>query len=94
MTPADPGRNRDWFRKRLYEAAPAESALLAGLLQMHDYLDESHSVSQNMEGTALGDHWHGIMHRREPDYSNAKYWYRRLGKSAAVSGIGAAPTES
>ncbi len=81
LAPAEPLPERDWLRKRLYEAAPAGSALLAGLLQVHDYLDESHSVSQNMEDTALGDHWHGIMHRREPDYSNAKYWYRRIGQS-------------
>ncbi|TWU07150.1 hypothetical protein CA54_55550 [Symmachiella macrocystis] len=81
LAPAEPLPDRDWLRKRLYEVAPAGSALLAGLLQVHDYLDESHSVSQNMEDTALGDHWHGIMHRREPDYSNAKYWYRRIGQS-------------
>ncbi|QDU45458.1 hypothetical protein Mal52_39520 [Symmachiella dynata] len=81
LAPEEPLPDRDWLHKRLCEAAPAGSALLAGLLQVHDYLDESHSVSQNMEDTALGDHWHGIMHRREPDYSNAKYWYRRIGQS-------------
>lgn len=41
-------------------------------------LDRSHSVSQN-DPSAEGSFWHGIMHRREGDFSNAKYWFRRVG---------------
>lgn len=58
-------------------------AVRAGLLQMHDRLDESHEVSQSIEGEgrrAAGDYWHAIMHRREPDYDNAQYWFRRVGR--------------
>lgn len=44
----------------------------------HDYTDISHTISQKIE-TATGSYWHGIMHRREPDYTNSKYWFRRVG---------------
>ena len=51
----------------------------AGLWLLHDELDESHRISQEIE-TATGSFWHAIMHRREPDYDNAKYWFRRVGQ--------------
>jgi hypothetical protein len=57
----------------------AARACLAGLWLYFDYLDESHSVSQEIE-TPEGSFWHAIMHRREPDPSNSKYWWRRVGK--------------
>ena len=42
-------------------------------------LDESHTISQDIS-SATGSFLHGIMHRQEPDYSNAKYWFRRTGE--------------
>lgn len=59
-----------------------QSALRAGLLQINDDLDASHRFSQSIEGEGRhqnGDYWHAIMHRREPDDSNSKYWFRRVG---------------
>ena len=42
-------------------------------------LDASHNISQGI-ASGTGSFLHGIMHRQEPDYSNAKYWFRRTGK--------------
>lgn len=52
------------------------TALLAGLWLWHDWLDESHKLAQSLH-TASGSMWHAIMHRREGDFSNSKYWYAR-----------------
>ncbi len=40
-------------------------------------LDRSHTISQEIKD-AEGSFWHGIMHRREGDFWNAKYWMRSL----------------
>jgi len=54
------------------------SACIAGVWLLHDFPEESHRISQAID-TPTGSYWHGIMHRREPDYSNARYWFRRVG---------------
>jgi hypothetical protein len=51
-------------------------AMLAGLWLWHDFLDESHAISQQNQ-TPNGSFWHAIMHRREGDFSNSKYWLAR-----------------
>jgi hypothetical protein len=50
----------------------------SGLWLWFDFLEESHTFSQKIPSSS-GSFWHGIMHRRETDYGNAKYWFRRVG---------------
>ena len=58
------------------EDLAARSELAAGLWLYVDDLERSHTVSQGIDG-ATGSWWHGIMHRREGDFSNSHYWMRR-----------------
>ena len=74
---------RDLDEALLFEGNPVWDSVMASccrsaLWLLHDYLDESHQISQSVE-TTTGSYWHGIMHRREPDFSNAAYWFRRVG---------------
>ena len=54
-------------------------ACCAAIWLRFDFLDESHRISQSLD-TPEGSFWHAAMHRREPDFANAKYWFRRVGQ--------------
>lgn len=54
------------------------AGVLSGLWLWHDWLDQAHTVAQAIS-TPTGSLWHAIMHRREGDFSNSKYWYTRVG---------------
>ena len=51
----------------------------AGLFYYHNALDDSHKEAQKLEGDAAA-YWHGMIHRREGDFDNARYWMRRAGE--------------
>lgn len=70
----------------------AASCCLAGAWLLHGFLDEAHELCQDVP-TASGSYWHGVMHRREGDFGNAAYWFRRAGDHPAGSLVAAAAAE-
>lgn len=72
--------------RRLPEST--RNLIWAAALLWHDHLDEAHGIVQD---ASSGDpaFIHGILHRREPDYGNAKYWFNRVGRHAAFPLIAA-----
>ncbi len=56
--------------------ANGAEAMLAGLWLWHDDLEASHAISQGVH-TPTGSYWHAILHRREGDFGNTKYWNAR-----------------
>jgi len=66
----------------------AAQALLAGLWLWHDGLEECHRIVQDSPEGEMGrtySFWHAIMHRREGDFSNSKYWYARAAGHPALA---------
>ncbi|MGW9128523.1 hypothetical protein ACWGPW_26455 [Paenibacillus chitinolyticus] len=57
---------------------PYALALKSGLYLLNESLDNSHEISQSVTNET-GSYWHGLMHRMEGDYSNAKYWLQDAG---------------
>jgi hypothetical protein len=41
----------------------------------------AHEIAQGHEGDPLADWLHGVVHRMEGDLANARYWYRRCGRT-------------
>jgi hypothetical protein len=96
LGPGSPDRNRRSELESLtVEIAFAHTKLIdddmaaccvSGVWLLHDFLDESHTISQSIE-TPSGSYWHAIMHRREGDFFNSKYWYRRVGRHPVIERV-------
>ena len=75
----DPGRPFDTSAGKLIRSdrLAGLSAIERGFLLLRNDEDEAaHSLVQQHEGAADADLVHAIMHRRERDFGNARYWAR------------------
>src|SRR4051794_29799649 len=96
LAPLGPGKPRREARDRLEATASAfppganadtAASCRAGLWLAFDFLDEAHAISQDLH-TSEGSYWHALVHRREPDAANSKYWWRRVGHHAVFARLG------
>ena len=67
---------RDRIREQVGVQAPP--ALIALVLLWHDHAEAAHTLVQN-DSSPEGCLVHAWVHRLEPDYGNAAYWFRRVG---------------
>ena len=59
-------------------STPSVQCLQSALWLLFDCFPESHTLAQGIH-TASGSYLHAIQHRREPDASNSKHWFSRVG---------------
>ena len=87
--PSIAARVRGWiasFDAQFKDADPRSLGCLhAGLWVLADELDRAHAICQDIP-TTCGSAWHAIVHRREPDFPNARYWWGRAAGIAWKSG--------
>ena len=67
---------------------PVADSLRAVVLLWHDHHEPAHALVQD-GATADASYVHGILHRREPDYGNARYWFQRVREHPAFEKLAA-----
>lgn len=72
--------------------APALARVRGGLLYAVDAIHEAHTIFQD-DPSDHGSYWHGMMHRREGDFDNARYWFRRAGRLSVAHKLHSAACE-
>jgi hypothetical protein len=78
---------------RLFPNSRAPEAALSGLYLYFSCRDQAHEVAQSVD-SAEGAFWHGIVHRQEPDASNARYWFRQVGSHSIFPALAAAAADT
>src|ERR1044072_4907593 len=63
-------------------SGPMVECCRAGLLLWNDDLEPAPPLIQDLPDQTAA-FWHAILHRREGDYGNARYWWARTGAHPA-----------
>lgn len=74
------------IKQHLGNVAGQCDTAISGLWLLAGDIDRSHDISQDLP-SAEGSFLHGIMHRREGDFGNAKYWFRRVGSHRVLEQV-------
>lgn len=74
-------------------AEASRDAALALALLWHDDLDGAHHLCQAHEGHPECDYVHALLHRREGDFANAKYWFLEVGSHPVYAVVARAAVE-
>lgn len=82
--------DEDRVRTAVAGGGLAADVLLGIALLWHDHLDAAHALAQAHEGERDADWLHAIMHRREPDAGNSRYWFARVGDHPSFPQVAAA----
>jgi len=78
--------------EELFPNAAEPAAPMAGLWLYFSGFDEAHALIDDPK-TPDGTYWHAIVHRQEPDASNAAYWFRLVGEHPAFHALAKEATQ-
>jgi hypothetical protein len=79
LPPLAPGAPFDRKLTSIIDGLHVAPEAKACLHLLNDDLTRSHEIAQTQEGVSTFDYIHAIVHRREGDFSNSKYWFRQVG---------------
>ena len=88
--PLTPTQLFDAELSRTVRHANLPALVTCGLLIWNDDIPAAHPIAQDIENDT-GSYWHAIVHRREGDFSNARYWFRRAGRHPVLAELAAVP---
>ena len=80
-TPFDPSLSK------AIDHLEVSDAVKAGLHMLNDDLPKAHELAQAHEGDKTHDYWHAIVHRREGDFDNAKYWLGQVRRHPVMTRV-------
>ncbi len=85
---ADPLLSRELMGAQLFGAKSGAmvECCRAGLLLFNDDLAGAHALIQDLSDQTSA-FWHAVLHRREGDFSNARYWWNHVGEHPAFEPI-------